>query len=122
MADLLVEPIGRAPASILELGCGTGYLTALLRERFPHAAIEAVDFAPAMVAIARERVPDASFVVSDIEALEPEPERYDLIVSSATVQWLAEPEQTLRRLVTSLDTDGELHLATFGPGTFRSWT
>ena len=94
----LAASVEREPLSILELGCGTGYLTALLRERFPEAAIEAVDFAPAMIARARERVPDARFVVADIEELELEPESYDLIVSSATVQWLTEPEQTFARL------------------------
>ena len=118
MADLLVESVEREPLSILELGCGTGYLTALLHKRFPQAEIEAVDFAPAMVARARERVPGARFVVFDIEELEPERERYDLIASSATVQWLAEPELTLSRLTDSLDRDGELHLTTFGPRTF----
>jgi len=118
MADGLVEGVKREPLSILELGCGTGYLTALLRERFPDAAIEAVDFAPAMIARAAERVPNVRFVVTDIEELEPEPEWYDLIVSSATVQWLAEPEQTMTRLADSLDKHGELHMTTFGPRTF----
>jgi len=118
MADGLVDDVEREPLSILELGCGTGYLTTLLRRRFPEAAIEAVDFAPAMIARASERVPNARFVVADIEELEPEPEWYDLIVSSATVQWLAEPEQTFARLAGSLDRHGELHLTTFGPRTF----
>jgi malonyl-CoA O-methyltransferase len=118
MADVLVEKVEREPLSILELGCGTGYLTALLHKRFPQAEIEAVDFAPAMVARARQRVPDAHFVVCDIEELEREHERYDLIASSATVQWLAEPELTLGRLSDSLGRDGELHLTTFGPRTF----
>jgi malonyl-CoA O-methyltransferase len=120
MADLLVEQVEREPHSILELGCGTGYLTALLHKRFPQAEIEAVDFAPAMIERARRRVPSASFVVCDIEELEPEPEpeRYDLIASSATVQWLVEPELTLSRLTNSLDSNGELQLTTFGPRTF----
>ena len=118
MADNLVASIECDPLSILELGCGTGYLTALLRDRFRDAAIEAVDFAPAMIARASERVPNVRFVVADIEELELEPEWYDLIVSSATVQWLAEPEQTIARLAGSLDKPGELHLTTFGPRTF----
>jgi malonyl-CoA O-methyltransferase len=118
MADSLLETIRREPLSILELGCGTGYLTALLRRRFAQAAIEAVDFAPAMIARAAERVPGARFLVCDIEELELEPESYDLIVSSATVQWLADPEQTFARLAAALDRHGELHVATFGPRTF----
>lgn len=118
MAERLVERIERAPSSILDLGCGTGYLTALLRRRFPLATIDAVDFAPAMIEQARARVPSAHFLTRDIEELEPEPGSYDLIASNATVQWLTEPEQTLARLADSLSACGELQLATFGPRTF----
>jgi len=69
MAERLVERIEREPSSILDLGCGTGYLTLLLHRRFPQAQIDAVDFAPAMIEQARARVPDASFLTRDIEEL-----------------------------------------------------
>ena len=118
MAERLVERIEREPSSILDLGCGTGYLTELLSKRFPQAQIVAVDFAPAMIELARKRVPSARFLARDIEELEPEPDSYDLIVSNATIQWLTEPEQTLTRLAGSLSAQGELQLATFGPRTF----
>ncbi|HEY5160231.1 MAG TPA: malonyl-ACP O-methyltransferase BioC [Gaiellaceae bacterium] len=118
MAKRLVERIEREPSSILDLGCGTGYLTELLSKRFPQAQIVAVDFAPAMIERARKRVPGARFLICDIEELEPEPGSYDLIASNATVQWLTEPEQTLARLVDSLSAAGEMQLATFGPRTF----
>jgi malonyl-CoA O-methyltransferase len=118
MAERLVEQIEREPSSILDLGCGTGYLTGLLAKRFPRAQITAVDFAPAMLELARKRVPSARFLARDIEELEPEPGCYDLIVSNATIQWLTEPEMTLAHLVESLAPKGELQLATFGPRTF----
>jgi malonyl-CoA O-methyltransferase len=118
MAERLVERIEREPSSILDLGCGTGYLTALLHKRFPQAQIDAVDFAPAMIEQARARVPDANYLTCDIEELELEPASYDLIASNATIQWLTEPEQTMARLVESLSARGELQLATFGPRTF----
>jgi malonyl-CoA O-methyltransferase len=118
MAERLVERIEREPSSILDLGCGTGYLTLLLHRRFPQARIDAVDFAPAMIEQARARVPEANFLTRDIEELELEPASYDLIASNATIQWLTEPEQTMARLVESLSARGELQLATFGPRTF----
>ncbi len=118
MAERLVEQIEREPSSILDLGCGTGYLTALLHRRFPQAQIDAVDFAPAMIEQARARVPDADYLTCDIEELELEPGSYDLIASNATIQWLTEPEQTMARLAESLSARGELQLATFGPRTF----
>jgi malonyl-CoA O-methyltransferase len=114
LAEELAVRIVDPPHSILELGSGTGTLTALLRARFPSARIVAVDFAPAMAARTHERVPDAEVLVADIETLEPV-ERFDLAVSSATIQWLARPERTLSRLAAASD---RLLLGTFGPRTF----
>lgn len=42
-------------ARILDLGCGTGNITALLRERYPRAALCGVDPAGKMVELARDR-------------------------------------------------------------------
>jgi malonyl-CoA O-methyltransferase len=110
----LAERIEDAPASILELGSGTGMLTARLRERFPEARIVAVDFAPAMAERTRAAVPDAEVLVADVETLDPA-ERFALTISSATVQWLADPAATLRRLVPASD---RVLIGTFGPRTF----
>lgn len=50
------------PRHALDLGAGTGNVTAALRQRFPQAALVALDGAPAMLDVARARVPDAAFV------------------------------------------------------------
>jgi trans-aconitate methyltransferase len=44
-------PEGFVPRSILELGCGTGNLTLLLRERWPEAAITANDVSAEALAV-----------------------------------------------------------------------
>jgi SAM-dependent methyltransferase len=51
---------------VVDLGCGPGYSTALLLERFPTGFITGVDASPAMVADARARVPGAHFAVGDV--------------------------------------------------------
>jgi trans-aconitate 2-methyltransferase len=55
---------------IVDLGCGPGYTTALLRERFPHSFTTGIDASEAMTTAARGRVadPDAHFVVADVTA------------------------------------------------------
>ncbi|MGZ4399040.1 MAG: methyltransferase domain-containing protein, partial [Gaiellaceae bacterium] len=70
MAAELAGMVEVEPVEVLEVGCGTGRLTQCLRERFPGAAIVAVDFAAAMLERARRRVPDARFLLADIEELE----------------------------------------------------
>jgi SAM-dependent methyltransferase len=51
---------------VVDLGCGPGYSTALLLERFPTGFVTGVDASPAMVADARARVPGAHFAVGDV--------------------------------------------------------
>ncbi|MBK8577822.1 MAG: methyltransferase domain-containing protein [Candidatus Accumulibacter sp.] len=41
------------PASILDAGCGTGHGLQILHRRWPTPELTAVDFAPAMLALAR---------------------------------------------------------------------
>jgi malonyl-CoA O-methyltransferase len=112
----------QAPARVLELGCGTGRLTEQLAAAFPGAELEAIDIAGRMVERARARVGDGArvrFCVTDVEEQPWEQERYDLVVSSATIQWLSRPEETLARLARSLTRGGRMIHATFGPRTFE---
>jgi SAM-dependent methyltransferase len=51
---------------VLDLGCGPGYTSALLREAFPDAFITGIDGSEAMVTEARERVPSAGFFTADV--------------------------------------------------------
>jgi trans-aconitate 2-methyltransferase len=53
---------------VIDMGCGPGFTTALLRDAVPHSFATGIDASPAMIAEARERVPDAHFVVADVTA------------------------------------------------------
>jgi SAM-dependent methyltransferase len=63
---------------VLELACGTGHWTSLLAARA--RSVTAVDAAPEMLALARQRVPDRSveFGVADVFGWQP-PRRYDTV-------------------------------------------
>jgi SAM-dependent methyltransferase len=53
---------------VLDMGCGPGHTTALLREIIPHSFTTGIDASEAMVVEASARVPDAHFVVGDVGA------------------------------------------------------
>ena len=53
--DLLARVGAVAPRRVVDLGCGPGHLTGLLADRWPDAAISALDSSAEMVAAARER-------------------------------------------------------------------
>lgn len=62
--------------SILELGCGTGGMTAKLLDR--GARVLSVDRSPVMIDRAKARVPNGTFEQSEITAYEPK-QRYDRV-------------------------------------------
>jgi malonyl-CoA O-methyltransferase len=107
-------------ARILEIGCGTGYLTKALCTRFPQAQIFAVDLAPGMIEVAKEKVrlEQVTFICGDIEQMNWQ-KSFDLIISNATFQWFNQLELTLKKLFSSLTTNGMILFSTFGCDTFR---
>src|SRR6476646_11403856 len=60
VAQLVDAVAGLPPARVLDVACGTGFLTRHLRGQ-----VTGLDQSPAMLAIAGEQVPDANFVQSD---------------------------------------------------------
>jgi ubiquinone/menaquinone biosynthesis C-methylase UbiE len=106
--------------SILEVGCGTGYLTELVRRANPTARIVALDLEVSLARLARERLktdPLVHFVAADGEAFAGG--CYDLIISNSVFQWFARPPETLQEYYGLLHPGGSLAFSTLGPATFR---
>lgn len=83
----LVARVGAtAPRRVVDLGCGPGNLTALLKARWPDAEVAGVDSSPEMVAAARSVV-GVDFSVGDLRTWRPD-EPVDVLVSNATLQWV----------------------------------
>jgi malonyl-CoA O-methyltransferase len=105
---------------ILDIGCGTGYLTGQLIELYPQSNITAIDLAPGMIELAAGKLAQnrINFICGDIEELEFD-QKYDLIVANAAFQWLNQLSKTLGKLCGLLNEDGAVVFATFGSETFR---
>lgn len=105
--------------NILEIGCGTGYLTSTLVELFPTAHITAVDIAPGMIVEIKSKFKNKNvdFICEDIEEIELN-DTYDLVISNATFQWFNDMPKTLQKLYAALNPKGLLCFSTFGKQTF----
>lgn len=55
----LVDSITSKPRRILDLGCGTGSTTLLLKQAFPHAEVIGLDLSPYMLVMADRKAKDA---------------------------------------------------------------
>jgi malonyl-CoA O-methyltransferase len=119
LVAVVAESLGRA-GRILEIGCGTGYLTGLIRQANREARLVALDLDAALVDAARRRLGPESgvaWLVADGEA--PLRGEYDLIIANATFQWFTRPEETLAALYRNLAQGGVLAFSTLGPKTFQ---
>lgn len=107
------------PKRILEIGCGTGFLTRLMRDKYPQARIDVTDIAPEMIAYTKAKFvadPLMSFFVMDAQEAGHK-QGYDLIVTSMTAQWFENPEKTL----CDLSRMAPVYFATLGPDNFQEW-
>jgi trans-aconitate 2-methyltransferase len=96
--DLLLRlPGDLEPRTIVDLGCGTGQHSALLKRRHPHARVIGLDSSAAMLEQARALGADVEWVQADLATWSPEGP-VDLIFANASLQWLPDHEGLLRRL------------------------
>jgi trans-aconitate methyltransferase len=95
---------------ILDVGCGTGHLTAQIAES--GAQVTGVDRSAEMVAAARLAYPNLKFEISDARKLTYEGE-FDAVFSNATLHWIHEPELVLQGVWKALRAGGRF-VAEFG--------
>jgi trans-aconitate methyltransferase len=104
----LLDP--RAGECILDLGCGTGHLTAQIAES--GAQVTGVDRSAEMVGAARLAYPNLKFEISDARNL-PFRSEFDAVFSNATLHWIHEPELVLQGVWRALRSGGRF-VAEFG--------
>ena len=105
--DLLARVPLVGAARVVDLGCGPGNSTELLVQRFPTAQVTGTDNSEAMLASARERLPQVRFEFGDISTWQPELPP-DLIYANAALQWVPDHEALIPRLFAALAPGGVL--------------
>jgi len=105
--DLLARVPLEAPARVVDLGCGAGNITAILKRRFPAAEVTGIDGSTAMLEKARVAAPDCRFVAADIAKWRPD-SAADLIFSNAALHWLGGHDVLFPHLLSILAPHGVL--------------
>ncbi|HPE70600.1 MAG TPA: methyltransferase domain-containing protein, partial [Candidatus Competibacter sp.] len=116
------------PESIVDVGCGTGAITAALLKKYRKARVIGLELAPAMVAAARRRAPwlrTLHGVVGEAEALPLATASCDLIFSNLALQWALDLDRVFAEFQRVLKPGGVLLFSTLGPDTLlelrRAW-
>jgi trans-aconitate methyltransferase len=111
LAAAVLELLDAKPGErILDLGCGTGHLTAKIAEA--GAQVVGVDRSPEMIRQARLKYPSLRFEVMDAREISLDGP-FDAVFSNATLHWIKEPERVIAGVKKSLRAGGRF-VAEFG--------
>jgi len=106
------------PASVLDIGCGSGRLLRKVHDSWPQAHLFGVDPAQAMLEVARQLTPEARFSIGSGEALPLEDASVDLALSTISFHHWHDQAAGVREAARVLQPGGSFLLADF---TFPTW-
>lgn len=107
--DLANRITVRAPTDIIDIGCGPGNSTEILKKRYPNAAVVGADNSETMLEAAREKYPDIEFILCDASRdLDRFCGKFDIVFSNACIQWIPDHHKLLREMMSLLKEGGEL--------------
>lgn len=92
--------------AFLDVGCGTGSVLELAARH--GARVAGLDAAVSMLAVARERLPDADLRMGDIEALPFHDAMFDVVTAFNAVQYAAEPHAAVAEMARAARPDGRV--------------
>lgn len=105
--DLVARIALEAPRRIVDLGCGPGNSTAVLRQRWPDAEIWGIDNSTAMIDAARPSDPKVHWQIADIATWSASV-ACTVIFSNAALQWVPNHARVLPQLFAQLENGGAL--------------
>ncbi len=129
VGQLLMEklPAGLQPGCIVDIGCGTGFLTRQLKQKYPSASVIGLDLAEGMLQFSRSDSAAADhWVCGDAECLPLADNSVDLVFSSLTFQWCTELPTLASELERVLAPGGIVAFSSLCDGTLhelrRAWS
>lgn len=85
--------------SLLDVGCGEGYVISYLREHLPGLTITGMDYDAEAIEIARQLHPDLNLKSGDASNLPFSDSSFDAVICLEVLEHLGEPENALRELI-----------------------
>lgn len=112
--------INLQPQHILDLGCGTGYITKQLHTQYPNATIIGLDLALPMVKIATNNT-GLLYCCADAEQLPFPDQQFELIFSNCCFYSISDLSRLFNEIKRTMRQDAALLFTTLGPSTLHEF-
>ncbi|MGN6427797.1 MAG: class I SAM-dependent methyltransferase [Leifsonia sp.] len=104
----------RPGSDVLDVATGTGLVLRSLRDARAGARLTGVDLSPGMLAVARERLPEATFVEADATSLPLPDASVDVVICVTGLHLFPDPAAAIAEWARVLRPEGRAVTATFG--------
>ena len=104
--------------NILEIGAGSGLLTAQMSKKHNYKEYFANDLVEKSEIYVKKYIPDAKFFTGDFRKIKFN-KTFDLVVSNAVFQWYEDLEKIFEQCKMLLNTNGIMAFSTFSPDNFK---
>jgi SAM-dependent methyltransferase len=101
-----------AGKNLLDAGCGAGKLVELATHAGAHAT--GVDASQGLLEYARDRTPEATFVVGEIEALDQPDASFDIVTAVNSIQYATDPAHAVAELARVCKPGGRVAIGIWG--------
>ena len=105
--DLVARINLRHPRTVIDIGCGPGNSTGVLREAWPEAEVSGLDNSKEMINKAQATYPGYKWILADAAEWNPG-QKYDLTFSNATLHWIPNNEKVVTHLFAQITGEGAL--------------
>ncbi|MBI3444624.1 MAG: methyltransferase domain-containing protein [Magnetospirillum sp.] len=106
--DLMARIDMQDAARVVDLGCGTGNVTRILKERWTNADVIGIDSSPEMLMTARDHGGGVRYLQADAGAWAEEGGEVDVLFSNAALHWLDGHEALFPQLMERVRAGGVL--------------
>lgn len=117
-----LDYLNMKPRYVLDLGCGTGFFSKQLKQRYPKAQIVGLDLAGMMIQQAHRSqslFKKWPLIQADMMKMPFPSGVFDLVFANQAIHWASPLPEAMREISRVMHVDGCLMLSTLGPDTFR---